>query len=100
MDGRLANDTGRVLANDVESGENAVATLLSEGVDKNLPGGVGADLNILGSVLLAIVVLVGLAADSRDAEEKLSDELDGAVKKEEKVSASTYEPLRRRKTNL
>lgn len=87
VNGGLANDAGGILANDVETSEDSVPALASEGVDEGLLAVVVREADIL-LVVLAIVVLVRLSADSRDPEEKVANELDGAGKERSDQSSA------------
>lgn len=75
MDRSLADDSSRVLTNDVDGRKDAVSSFLAERVEERLLAGIRRRVRLF-ALVLSLFVLVGLAADSRDAEEKLADELD------------------------
>lgn len=77
VDGGLANDSGGVLANDVDGRKDTVSSFLAERVEERLLAGVRRRVRLF-ALVLSLLVLVGLAADSGNTEKKFADELNRA----------------------
>ena len=87
-----SNGVDGILSNDVEGREHTIPLLLTKNVEESLPRSI--DGSSLGSLLF---LDLGLSTDTRDSEEKLSDEGDGGLLKVEEEQRSARHEREREK---